>query len=296
MITKNNFDFKPVLDENLDILQLKEGETYTRLCYVTGIKSGLTKMEKGFFTFYVKDKNANIIAARLFNIADFIHSGFVANAFVDKPVKLTFMAQKYNGGWSLVIEEIELWTGDFDYSSFIGQVECVDDTLKSILGLIYENEVDIQSTLDLYRTKRFDSVCGGRVGGFLLLAEHTAAALLRLYDFDFMDKNLLKTYLISISAYYDYLTIVEKYPIIQMSEVLKLFNKVSVMNKDVDCLEEVLDTCRALFNLGKPQHLYSHLITNAINNNIKMYDMLYRYNSMPAGCTTYIGGETLLRY
>lgn len=284
-------------EEYLDVTSLQENTDYTRLCYVTDMKSGLTRMDKGFFTFYVKDKNANVITARLFDISDFINSGYTANAFVNKPVKLTFSAQKYNGSWSLIINSMELWTGDFDFASFIGKVECSGSTIKSVLDIIYVDNKDlVETTIKQYGVKRFNSVCGGRVGGFLLLANHVAEEILRYLDFDSISNDIMEVFVISMSAYFEYLDICEKYTVTKMNDVMKILSKVSIMNEKSNCVEEILDTCRALFRLGEPQHLYSHLIVNAVNNSLRTYDMIYRFNCMPGGSSNYTGGVTLVKY
>jgi len=84
----------------LDVAQLSVGCDYKKVCLVRDVKSGMTVYQDGYYTFYVKDCNANIIAARLFNPKDFLEDGFDAMYLKGKPVQMEFTAQIYNGSWS----------------------------------------------------------------------------------------------------------------------------------------------------------------------------------------------------
>ena len=41
---------------DLDIKELQDGFEYEKICYLLNYKAGVTQQEKGFYTFYVKDK------------------------------------------------------------------------------------------------------------------------------------------------------------------------------------------------------------------------------------------------
>lgn len=50
----------------LDIREFVDGKTFKRLAFVQKVKSGVSVYETGYYTFYVKDVNGNVLAARLF--------------------------------------------------------------------------------------------------------------------------------------------------------------------------------------------------------------------------------------
>ena len=68
MNIKSFDDCEQIMD--LDINTLEDGKEYDKVCYLLNYKAGLPKLDKGFYTFYVKDKNANVVAARMFDIKD----------------------------------------------------------------------------------------------------------------------------------------------------------------------------------------------------------------------------------
>ncbi|MBS6773478.1 MAG: hypothetical protein KH239_00005 [Eubacterium sp.] len=101
MNIKSFDDCEQIMD--LDINTLEDGKEYDKVCYLLNYKAGLTKQDKGFYTFYVKDKNANVVAARMFDIKDYVDEGFTAMLMKSKAVKISFVAQIWNGSWSLVV-------------------------------------------------------------------------------------------------------------------------------------------------------------------------------------------------
>lgn len=146
----------------LDIRKLIEGNSYDVLAYVNNVKSGITVNETGYYSFYVKDCNGNIIPARLFNVAEFYEAGFSANSLKNKPVKLSCIAQIVYGQWSLLVKEISEWTGDFDYKSFKGFVEYDEKYLTDEFS-------QTGSFLPVnFCTKGLASICDGKCGGFAL--------------------------------------------------------------------------------------------------------------------------------
>lgn len=282
----------------LDIANLEENITYTKVCYVTDTKSGITKIGNGFFTFYVKDVNANIIPARLFSVEDYARLGFTANALKNKPVKIRFMAQKYNGSWSLIVESIDGWDGTFAYEKFIGKVECEPLTLSAFLKLTYGDDSNtINPVISGYRMSSLSSICGGRIGGFLLLAEHAASNLLNYCNFNSVNKDeLINIFVIAIDSYFSYLTKVEEANIVSLNDVMSIVNIVFNKYKDTPYSDELIDTVRSLLGMGEPQHLYSHLITKTVQDLIATYDMLYMYDSMPYGAVKSFENRTLIKY
>ena len=131
----------------LDIREFVDGKTFKRLAFVQKVKSGVSVYETGYYTFYVKDVNGNVLAARLFNVKNFIESGFTASLYKNKPVIMEFSSQIYNGQWSLVVDKIDLWTGDFPFARFRGSVDAAKDFITGSTNLSITN-VDDETTKD----------------------------------------------------------------------------------------------------------------------------------------------------
>lgn len=49
------FGKKDTEDNYLRVNKLIDGNTYSKVAYVTNTSSGMTKLDSGFYTFYVKD-------------------------------------------------------------------------------------------------------------------------------------------------------------------------------------------------------------------------------------------------
>ena len=139
MNIKSFDDCEQIMD--LDINTLEDGKEYDKICYLLNYKAGLTKQDKGFYTFYVKDKNANVVAARMFDIKDYVDEGFTAMLMKSKAVKISFVAQIWNGSWSLVVKNIEIWNGNFSYENYIGKAEYSVDALEAVYESLCIGEI-----------------------------------------------------------------------------------------------------------------------------------------------------------
>lgn len=277
---------------NLNLNKLKENTEYELLAYLLNYKTGLTVYEKGYYTFYVKDENGNIASARLFGVDKFLEDGFKAMLMKDKPVKLFFTAQIYNGFWSLIVKDIELWNGPFDYARFIGQAEYRTD---SIIQDAYMQYMGSEIPNEYYR-EYFPDVCEGRIGGFLALLEK-AFFRLYAYQFSFMDEDMLhKCFFLSMQAYFQYLELKKQYSIIPVQDMLQVVNSLNLAHKDTDYGNALLETTLSLFGLSKPKHLYAHLIYDTVKQTEDHLKIIYRNQGVPFGSAVKIDGRDLLRY
>ena len=170
MNIKSFDDCEQIMD--LDINTLEDGKEYDKICYLLNYKAGLTKQDKGFYTFYVKDKNANVVAARMFDIKDYVDEGFTAMLMKSKAVKISFVAQIWNGSWSLVVKTIEIWNGNFSYENYIGKAEYSVDALEAVYESLFSQAINPE-----YYSEFFPSLCGGRIGGFFSVLEKSFTQL-----------------------------------------------------------------------------------------------------------------------
>lgn len=278
----------------LDTTKLADGIRYRKVCLVVGNGAGISTLEKGFFKFYVKDVNSNIVRAMQFNIAEYIDSGFTALAFKNKPVEIDFIAQVYNGSWSLILKEITEWTDEFDYSIFRGSVACDSAWLKKLATGVFGSDETV--TMD-YSTSSLYSICGGRCGGYLKLVDSAARSLLNYKDMPTVNLNeLLASYFYAMEVYFLYLKKKNEFQIIDQSLVYDMLGVMGQKVADSPFRFQILDACRSLLDNTKPQHLYAHLIYSTVKATEESFSLIHKNAGMPLGASSSIVGGELIRY
>ena len=281
----------------LDILNLAEYQEATALAYVQDVRVGITKFDSGFVTFYLRDVNANVITARLFDVADFMMSGVNANAFKGKAVKLTFICQIFNGTKQLVISGtsgIEVYSGEFDYSRFIGEIKCDTSILESVGKSCFGNDWNL---LAEYKYFSCDSLGKGRVGAFIKIFDLALSSLSSYTDFDNLDvKELYYTFFSSMQEYFYLLKNKKTYADISSLLIYDVMSKISSKYDGRDEKLLIIDTVRALSGFEKPLGLIPKLIYDAVTMAKKHVDLILVNNTLPIGTSVNVGGDSLLKY
>lgn len=297
MNIKSFDDCEQIMD--LDINTLEDGKEYDKICYLLNYKAGLTKQDKGFYTFYVKDKNANVVAARMFDVKDYVDEGFTAMLMKSKAVKISFVAQIWNGSWSLVVKNIEIWNGNFSYENYIGKAEYSVDALEAVYESLFSQAINPE-----YYSEFFPSLCGGRIGGFFSVLEKSFT---QLYSYQLQSLNvqdLHRCFFICMDAYFNYLKLEKHFGIVPSQKVFEVINSIHFQYPESPYLNEITDTVLALTGLAKPQHIYSHLIYNIVKQTENMLELIYKNQAMPMGSTAVLAQSnhnsgdtvTLLKY
>ena len=148
----------------LDMNGIPEAVAVDRLAYVHDVSLGNTKYGDGFITFFLKDCNAKIVTARLFNVADAMMSGMSIAGFKHKPVQLRCVAQEFNGSLSLIIDGvsgISVYDGEFDFDRFIGRV-------NSDLTEVEAAGVEVDSA---WKRIPVEGIADGKLGGYARVVE-----------------------------------------------------------------------------------------------------------------------------
>lgn len=269
----------PYLDST-KLLEDKKGEC---IAFVTSSKAGTTKLMDGFFTFYLKAIDGVVIPARMFNILDFVEKGYNAVALRHKPVKVKFTSQIYNGRWSLILEDISVWEGDFDRSLFVGKLKNTSDELERLM-----RKTAVSINLSEWEMASFADLAGGNVGGYIALANSVISRLesykgLHGIQFDI----LMEATLYSLKVYFKLLSLKDRFSVVPAKDILSVYEQINLElanngNHDVIC-----DACRGALELGAPQHLYSNLISRSIHSALEDMQLIYLYKSMPLGASTY---------
>lgn len=268
----------------LDVAQLSVGCDYKKVCLVRDVKSGMTVYQDGYYTFYVKDCNANIIAARLFNPKDFLEDGFDAMYLKGKPVQMEFTAQIYNGSWSCIVHSISVYTGDFDFARFYGIAPAVD---YEFLNKVYSHPV----TPNFYSGKRLSAFCDGRVDGVAKIFE-SATRILMNYAGVIDSDRLFKDFNKAFDGYVRYKQQEENFGLATAEDVVKLLQPL-LLEDDSGI---IIEAFYALIGMQEPKNLYAHAIADAVGMAIKMFHLIYLEKAMPCGSTLQFDGGILVKY
>ena len=280
---------------NLNIRSFAEGLKMKAKALVIHVRSGIDVNESGFYTFVLKDINANTISARLFHVENFIENGFVAKSFENKPVLIEFIPQIFNGAWSLILKDIKLYDGAFDYESYKGKINV--DT--SFIDNCYLEVFSKSNPMDpAYYTASFSSICGGRVGGFMKLISSVARDLYNYVDYcGYTTTDLFTVYFYTVEAYYKLLKKKELFEIVDQAELFSILQSITNKISGSGLTNEIVDSCRTILGFGAPQHILSHLIYESIQKELYTFSLIEKNLTLAKGATYKISeGKTLLRY
>ena len=279
---------------DLDVTTLMENNEYVRRAYVSSVNAGVTSLSKGFFTFYLKDVNSNVVAGRKFDIADFIATGFEATSLKNKMVDVDFKAQKFNGNWSLVINTIKISDNTDNLDGFVGKIDLETDAkfTEKLYSTIYEKVYILPVE---YKTLSLHDVCQGRCGGVGKLFTNCVRDLYNYKDLPSVDFTLLmKIFADSFKCFVNYRKQKEMFDVMNTSAALDhLF---TIKNLYSNNTELALDVTSAILGLAKPQHLYAHLISDTVEHQLKLLNLVYTNSGLALGSSTNFKGVSLLRY
>lgn len=277
--------------EYLDINELVEGNTYTKVGLVSKCKAGTSVLEQGYYTFYVKDINANVVPAHRFNILNFERTGYDASYLEGKPVTITFNATIFNGRWSLILSDIKLFTGAFDYKRFSGFFTIAEDFIQSTYTRFNMNyKVPAQ-----YSNVSIQSMYNGKVGGAAKLLESVVRSSLNLEDsinladFLFVVKEAFEFYV-------SYSLSKEEYHVLDAKTFFNLLNVTYRRLENDNRLSAVIDTCYVLTDTGEPHHYFAFIIKNLVETELKNAKLISTVKAMPAGIATTIDNKCILNY
>lgn len=286
----------------LDVTKLVEGQKYNNLlCFATSVNSKISRVDKGYYTFYLKDVNSNIIPAQLFDVNRFVESGIIASKLKNCFLFVSFYAQIYNGRWSLIIDEVSKADPEklkqqgiiIDYSRFRGSVNT--SHFKQYKEI--RKQLDLDEPTQLMETECISSICEGRSGGFAALVSQGALSLLNYDVFPEINvKTLLVTYALATDIYFNYLVKFENADVITNAKKVDFIQNSVLPYSNYKCSGYVTDTILALVGLCPAQHLYAHLICDTINFIMNSYREINTFSTIPMNLECNVGGELLLKY
>lgn len=295
---------KSVNELYLDMNRIPELVPVERVAYVHDVKLGSTKFDTGFITFYLKDVNSTIVAARLFDVEDFMMSGVKVAAFKHKPVIFKCIAQEFRGALNLTIDGssgIKVYDGEFDAQKFVGSVDydftllkdCVIQcTLPDVKFLVDDGALRVPT--DWVRTP-LESIGDGRVGAYARFVEIAFSCIMPFLDED-NASDILQAFLITAQYYYKYLKEEQNVKMIGKMNAYKYFSQFNVAYANRDNLLLYQDVFSAVVGISKPMHLYSHIIKNAFDYARQMLYLSLKFESQPMATQISVGGVDLSKY
>lgn len=282
-------------NSNLNLNDLIENGEYKKRAYVMSVKGDLTRFEKGYFTFYLKDENGCVVAGRKFDIKDFLETGYEASTLKNKMVDVEFKAQKYNGSWSLIVYSIKLAADNSDFERFLGKVEIDKDVsyAEKLYSGIFGEEWKFPES---WKHLSFSSVGQGRCGCIAKVFVNTSKALWSYKDLPSVDTRvLLKLFCSAFTQYVKYKQQEESLNIVSATAGIDLLIETRRLFAE-DYTELALDVVSSILGLDKPKHLYAHLITTELDNQLRALDLIFTNSTLAAGGNSYVRGVNLLRY
>lgn len=284
------------MPDYLDISQILEGNIYTKIALVTSADAGTTKNNSGFARFFLKDVNANVVCARLFDVKDFASCGIKLSSYKNLPVELKFIAQEYNGSLSLVVDGeygIRPYEGAIDLERFIGKVEYSSDQIEAVGKSIYGSGWEIKPQMRTISC----SLGQGRVGAFMKVWDLALANLLGYTDLPYVKADeLLKVFFNTIEVLFSREKNKNTFGIFNEVQDFDLLTAMNNKFHDDELRGQYLDAAKAVLGIAKPGHIYSHLVTAAIEQAITNLNLILVNSGMLTGTASWIGGVRLLKY
>jgi hypothetical protein len=275
----------------LNMKTIPEYQPVECIAYVHDVKLSTTRYDVGFATFILKDVNSNLVSARLFDLENYMLSGYKASEFKHKPVVFTCTAQEFNGQISLVIDQakgISVWDGEFDAQRFVGIMDSSFYTItekhwdSSVVAMIEE------TPFRKWQSSILEQLCSGKIGGFAKYAEVVFSAIEPYLTKDYKD-DLMKCYLVTMDYYFQFLRDREKSEVVGDISAYKYLNAITTKYDGSDMKNLYLDCFGALVGINKPMHLFSHVISNASQYAKNTLRLFVKFDSIPFGSKVQVG-------
>ena len=282
-------------DNYLRVSELCENLNYTKVAYVMDTDIGVSKTESGYAKFYLKDANATVVTAFLFNVQDFANSGVKLSMMKGKPVLVTFIPQVYHGRASLLIDGeqgIRVWDGKFEQSIFIGKVDYNEQLIiKSAQSVLSDWEFPAE-----FRVFTDNKLGQGREGAYPRVVE-MALRTLAGYTRSVPDgKGLLCVFFALVDAKFRLMKLRQTFDFLTDAKIFDVVNEISQKQHDSEYYPIIVDGVRALAGFGKPTHLYSLLSLEALKQAESALNLIVINEGLVTGTSLEIGGVVLSKY
>lgn len=125
----------------LNRYELEDFTTGTRMAFVDSFSENITKTDKPFFKFNLRDVNGTIVQARLFNVDVDENTSNTLRKLNKKVVRVIYLVTSFNNELHLSIESIDLAPEQYQNMEkyFLGEVEGIDELPNKILHEVARN-------------------------------------------------------------------------------------------------------------------------------------------------------------
>lgn len=294
----SGFDTDNMDDKYLRLSDLVEGVPGSKAAYVLDSDARVSRTNSGFAKFFLKDVDANVISAFLFDVKDFVFSGLKLSQFKGKAVMIHFVPQVFNGRYSLIINGklgIEEYKGEFDRKRFVGEIKYFAGTVIKLGKQVFGEDWELPAE---YKICSFDSVGQGKTGAFIKMLEIAANTLVgyktMLDGSDF--GVLLKVFFAVAEAEYKVLGCRQDTEVLEDVSVFAVFESLSRKYREDEYFHIILDAIKGVCGYGGGRSLYSHLVLNAIECAKHSIDLVLSNNTLITGAVASVGDVELLKY
>ena len=288
----------------LNIKDLVEGSTYTKVAYVTYTRGKVSNpMPDGYFTLGLKDCNGQSVFGVILNAESYDQAGASLRNLTNKPVNLTFTTEIYNGHYSLLISSVSEYTeDDFPFKSFVGEVKEAPKFLAVLNKMMETASNDLRFSPNL-ATLTFDDMLGGRVGGFCQIIHSTAQQLTGNIGLPNYDHSTAMILLCLVTEnYHTYRFLKEA----EMGKLPSITTSVSFIANATNSLQEFnipyikeyfADTLSVFLGIKeKPSTMYGYYIYTAYTKAITSANFAVQMQALATGYSLNFDGMELNKY
>lgn len=252
------------VDSPNEYLRISDFDTVSvvdKICYVSDYKSGISAINKGYYRLMIKTVDGVTVPAVIFNVTDFINRGLDVAGLKSKFVKISGTPEIYNGSYSLQVSEVELVPVSKvkDPSSFLGKIPNLDELFNDVKTMCQQ----VNPSFDLpiiWKSKSYPEILGGQVGGYIKFIWQWMYSV-SIYS-DTFGVDLQKIFSDVIIYYNKYL---ERKNLLSVVTDMDRLNVIrDIPNDDSDLSIILIDALQAVLELGKPEHIYSHIIYDTL--------------------------------
>ncbi len=270
--------------------ELSEGMIAQKIAYLLQVNRRVDRNGYPYLVFAFKTADKVVLTGRKFRIIENDSIGIQILALNRMIVKVDFEVQIYNGTYSLIVKNV-IPAETQDISCFFESYLYTDDVFKNLnLEAVKLSAPVLNVAL---KTASVLRIHGGLTGGYVELLDivyHILCARKSKHT-----TELLVCFFNVVNPYFTYLSLIERLEFLPKREILEILHCVSVEN-DERLTSVVLDVLSALMNLGKPEHLYSHIIYNAFVLAEKQLHFEEVVNSQPKNSMSNINNDFLTYY
>lgn len=286
-------------DNFLRVEDLEVGTEYCKIAYLTGFKTGINKLARGYHTIYFKDATGASLLGN-FNCKDSpAESGKTLQDMKNRPVKIRFTASEFNGSITLDIIEIETYdpTG-FPFKDFIGSVSKVEESYAAVNSILTTTLGEGITVDARYKDLALNSIYDGKCGGYMKLLELVIYDLVSYQSLPEISlRILMEVFYQTQIGFFNYMYAKQKADVVRKSDLIDILEAVKSSNRGSECLPITIDCVSYLIGLtDNIENVYAIIIAKAFKCKLENLSLISVYSTMVLGAEKIWGEYKLLKY